>query len=166
NLQTPALRAAIGEVDPKLSVSFIQKLDDYTSLGIMPQRIAALLSSALGALALLLSAIGVYGVIAFTVAQRTREIGTRMALGANRRDVTKLIVRDGLRLAAPGLAIGIISALGLAQLLRTFILGVAPTDALTFTMAPVALLGIIMVACWAPAQKAAGLHPILALKSE
>ena len=166
NLQTPALRAAIVEVDPKLSTSFIQKLDDYTSLGIMPQRIAALLSSALGALALLLSAIGVYGVIAFTVAQRTREIGTRMALGANRRDVTSLIVRDGLRLAAPGLAIGTISALGLAQLLRTFILGVAPTDALTFTLAPVALLCIILVACWAPARKAAGLHPILALKSE
>ena len=132
----------------------------------MPQRIAAALSTVLGALALLLSAIGVYGVIAFTVAQRTREIGIRMALGADRGNVTGLIVRDGLRLAAPGLAIGIVSALALGQLLRSFILGVAPTDVLTFTLAPVALLLIILVACWAPARRAAGLHPVLALKSE
>ena len=165
-LQASALRTAISDVDPRLSLSFIQRLDDYTSLGIMPQRIAAALSTVLGALALLLSAIGVYGVIAFTVAQRTREIGIRMALGANRGNVTGLIVRDGLRLAAPGLAIGIISALSLGQLLRSFILGVAPTDVLTFTLAPVALMLIILVACWAPARRAAGLHPVLALKSE
>jgi predicted permease len=165
-LQPSAVRAAISEVDPRLSLSLIQRLDEYTSLGILPQRIAAMLSTVLGVLALLLSAMGVYGVIAFTVATRTREIGTRMALGANRGDVTRLIIRDGLRLAAPGLAIGIMCALGLGQLLRSFILGVAPTDVLTFTLAPAALLLIILVACWSPARRAAGLPPVLALKSE
>ncbi len=165
-LNASALRAAILDVDPRLSLSLIQPLDRYTSLGIMPQRIAAWLTTSLGLLALLLSALGVYGVIAFTVAQRTREIGTRMALGAERRDVLRLVVRDAVRLAAPGLILGLLLSLAIAQLVRGFILGVAAIDPLTFTVAPLALLGVVALAGWLPARRAARIEPIQALNSQ
>jgi predicted permease len=160
------LRAAIHEVDPRLSLSFIQRLEDYTAIGIMPQQIAAALTTVLGLIALLLSAMGVYGVIAFTVAQRTREIGTRMALGANAADVVRLIVRDGLSLAGPGLLLGLLAALGLSRVIRSFILGVAPADPATFLVVPLTLLLAIVAASWSPARKAAAIQPIQALKSE
>ena len=161
-----ALRAAILQADPRLSFSLIQPLDQYTSLGTMPQRIAATLTTSLGLLALLLSALGVYGVVAFMVAQRTREIGTRMALGADRARVLRLVVADGLRLAAPGLVIGLLAAVGIGQLVRSFILGVAPLDPFTFTLVPIMLLAVVALACWAPARRAASVQPIQALKSE
>jgi predicted permease len=160
------LRAAILEVDPRLSLSLIQSLADYTSIGTMPQRIAAWLSSVLGMLALLLSAMGVYGVIAFMVTRRTREIGTRIALGAERSHVLKLVLRDGVKLAAPGLIVGILAALAIGRLARSFILGVAPADPVTFTLVPVTLLIAIAIACWAPARRAAAIQPIQALKTE
>ncbi len=164
---TPAaLRAALLTVDPRLSMSLIQPLDQYTAIGTMPQRIAALLTSALGLLALLLSTLGVYGVIAFMVAQRTREIGTRMALGAARSDVLRLVLRDGARLAAPGLILGLLAALAIGRLIRSFILGVAPLDPLTFTTVPLALLAAVALACWTPARRAASIQPIQALKTE
>ncbi|MEX2284071.1 MAG: ABC transporter permease [Gemmatimonadota bacterium] len=160
------LRAAILEFDPKLSFSLIQSLAEYTGIGTMPQRIAAWLTTVLGLLALLLSAMGVYGVIAFMVTRRTREIGTRMALGAERAHVLKLIVRDGVRLAAPGLIVGMIAALAIGRVARSFILGVAPADPLTFTLVPLTLLMAIGLACWAPARRAASIQPIQALKTE
>lgn len=166
DLSPQRLRAALLELDPRLSLSLIQPLAEYTGIGIMPQRIAAFLTSILGLLALLLSAMGVYGVIAFTVAQRTREIGTRMALGANRADVLRLIVRDGVSLAGPGLLLGLLAALALSRLIRSFILGVAPADPVTFLLVPATLLAVIILASWTPARRAAGIEPIQALKSE
>ncbi len=160
------LRAAILEVDPRLSFSLIQSLADYTSIGTMPQRIAAWLTSMLGLLALLLSAMGVYGVIAFMVTRRTREIGTRMALGAERAHVLELIVRDGVRLAAPGLIVGLIAALAIGRLARSFILGVAPADPLTFTLVPLTLLAANPAVLAAAVGQAAGIQPIQALKTE
>jgi predicted permease len=160
------LRAAILDVDSRLSLSLIQSLADYTSIGTMPQRIAAWLSSVLGLLALLLSAMGVYGVIAFMVTRRTREIGTRIALGAERAHVLKLVLRDGVILAAPGLIVGMLAALAIGRLARSFILGVAPADPLTFTLVPITLLIAIVIACWAPARRAAAIQPIQALKTE
>jgi predicted permease len=165
-LTAGALRTAILEVDPRLSMSLIQPLEQLTNLGTMPQRVAALITTSLGLLALILSALGVYGVIAFMVAQRTREIGTRMALGASRAQVLRLILRDGARLAAPGFALGFAIALALGYLVRTFILGVTPTDPLTFTSVSLALLTAIALACWIPALRASGLPPSHALKTE
>ena len=161
-----AIRQVMLSVDPRLSTGLVQELSEYTALGTMPQRIAASLTTALGLLALLLSAMGVYGVIAFTVAQRTREIGTRMALGADRRSVLQLVLADGLRLAVPGVIIGLIASLALAQLLRSFILGVAPADPFTFALVPLTMVAVISIACLAPARKAAGIEPIHALKSD
>jgi ABC-type lipoprotein release transport system permease subunit len=89
-----------------------------------------------------------------------------MALGADRASVARLVVRDGVRLALPGLIIGLLAALGISQLVRSFILGVAPLDPATFTLVPLTLLGVVVLACWTPARRAASVQPIQALKSE
>ncbi len=152
--------------DPRLSLTEPQSLAAITSLGVLPQRIAASLSSSLGLLALLLSAIGVYGVIAFMVAQRTREIGVRMALGARRPDVFALVLRGGLLLALPGFAIGLLAALALSRLLRSFLLGVPTLDPVTFLGMPAVLLVTIILAALGPARRASAVQPVRALRSD
>ena len=161
-----AILAAVRDIDPNLSLTPVQSLEDVTGLGLLPQRIAASVTTALGALALLLSALGVYGVIAYTVAQRTREIGVRMAIGASRRDVVRLVLGGGLRLALPGLIFGIAAGLALSRLLRAFLLGVPPADPLTFIAVPLVLLAAVALACWLPARRAAGIEPVAALRAE
>ena len=163
----PALiRRTMLDIDPQLSLDRPYALQEYTAVGLLPQRIGASIASALGVLALLLSAIGVYGVIAYTVAQRTREIGVRVALGARRSDVASLILAGGLRLALPGLAIGTLLALGLGQLVRGFILGVPPADPVTFVAMPALLLCAVVLASLAPARRASSIEPLQALRSE
>ena len=161
-----ALRDMLLDADPGLALSPVQSFAAYTSIGVLPQRLAAGITGGLGVLALLLSALGIYGVIAFAVAQRTREIGIRMALGAHTRDVVSIIVRDGVRLALPGLAGGVLMGLGLGFLIRGFILGVAPADPLTFLGAPALLLATVLLASAAPARRAARVPPTTALRSE
>ena len=161
-----AAAAAIRQIDPKLSLVSPQSLEDYTALGLIPQRIGAGVTTALGVLALLLSALGVYGVIAYVVAQRTREIGVRIALGARRTDVLRLVLRGGLALALPGLLVGLIAAFASSRLLRSFILGVAPGDPVTFLVMPTVLLFVIVLATLGPAQQAAAIQPIRSLRSD
>ena len=161
-----AIRQAMRRADPNLSFGAVETLEAVTSVGTLPQRIAATVTSTLGLLALLLSAIGIYGVIAFTVTQRTREIGVRIAVGAHRGDVVRLIVRGAFKLAAPGLVIGLLAALGLGQLVRAFILGVPATDPVTFLAVPAVLLAVVMLASWAPARRAAAIEPLKALRAE
>jgi predicted permease len=161
-----ALRETVLSVDPQLALSPVQSFAEYTSVGVLPQKLAAGVTGGLGLLALLLSALGIYGVIAYAVAQRTREIGVRMALGARAGDVIRIIVRDGFRLALPGLAFGIIAGLGLAFLIRGFILGVAPVDPTTVPAAPVLLLATVVLASAGPARRAARTEPTSALRSD
>jgi len=160
------LRRVLHEADPRLSTSAIQSLDDITSVGTLPQRLAAIITSALGLLALVLSAMGVYGVVAFLVAQRTREIGVRRALGAQDRDVARLVLRGGLALAVPGIVVGVVAGLALSRLLRSFILGVAPGDPATFLGGPALLLIAVLLACWAPVRRALATEPNEALRAE
>jgi predicted permease len=160
------LRRVLREMDPQLSTTPPESMKEYAALGLLPQRIATFITAGFGSLALLLSAIGVYGVIAFMVAQRTREIGIRMALGADRTKVVRLVVMNGLRLTAPGAVIGAIAGLGLAFLLRSFILGVPPTDPVTLITAPAVLLAAVLLACWMPAARAAAVEPSRALRAE
>ena len=160
------IRQAIRDIDPNLSLTQVESVADYTGLGLLPQRIAAAVTSALGVLALLLSAIGVYGIVAYMVTQQTREIGIRMALGAARRDVLALILRRGLRLAVPGLLFGLASGLALARLIRAFTLDIAPGDPATFLGVPLVLLGVVALATLLPARRASAVQPSLALRNE
>jgi predicted permease len=160
------VRAEIARLDRNLSVGPMQSMEAASRIGTLPQRLAAQVTGSLGVLALLLSAMGIYGVIAFMVTQRTREIGVRMAIGARQRDVVMLVVRSGLRLALPGILIGAGAAIGLARLMRSFILDVPPTDVVTFSVVPALLLVMIGIATCVPAARAARVNPLTALRAE
>jgi ABC-type antimicrobial peptide transport system permease subunit len=154
------------ELDPRLSTTPVESLAEYTALGVLPQRIAAAATVSFGLLALLLSGLGLYGVVAFMVTQRTREIGVRMALGADRRSVLRLVIGSGMRIALPGAAAGAAAGLALGFLMRGFILDVAPTDPAAVIGAPAVLLIVVLAACWMPAARAAGVPPSSALRAE
>ena len=129
-------------------------------------RMASTLLGLFGILALLLAVVGLYSVVAFTVSQRTREIGIRMALGANRGEVLRLVLRQGMLLTATGLAIGIALALGAAHVVESQLLGLAPTDPVSFAATTSALLIAAIAACIVPARRAAALDPLRALRQD
>jgi putative ABC transport system permease protein len=115
---------------------------------------------------LILAVVGIYGVMSYSVIQRQQEIGIRMALGANRSSVTRMVVREGARLAALGIAIGISVALAMSHLISAFLVGVAPRDPATFFGASVLLLALALAACFVPARRASRVEPILALRHD
>lgn len=160
------LRTTILDLDPSLSLTPVVGLERYTAIGILPQRVAAAITTVLGALALLLSGIGIYGVVAVAVQQRTREIGVRLALGADRGSVASLVLRGALRLALPGLAVGGLAALGLGRVMRFLLLGLSPTDPVALGGVALALLGVVVVASAVPARRAAAVAPSEALRGE
>ncbi|MFC1660364.1 ABC transporter permease [Gemmatimonadota bacterium] len=162
----PEVRRILLELDPSLSLGPIVEMESLTAVGVLPQRMAAWVTSALGLLALLLSGMGIYGVVAHSVSRRTREIGIRMALGAERGGVVRMVILGALRFTWPGLVFGGLLSLGLGRVLQSFLLGVSPVD-------PAALLGVCAVlsamvlgATLVPARKAAGIEPAEALRYE
>jgi predicted permease len=161
-----AIKAQISALDRNLAITPMQSVEAASRVGTLPQRMAAAITGCLGILALILSGMGVYGVIAYMVAQRTREIGIRVAIGARQRDVVGLVVRSGLRLALPGILIGACAALGLGYVMRAFILDVPPTDIVTFSAVPAILLVMIGIATCIPAARAARVSPMTALRAE
>jgi len=161
-----ALRALLGELDHDLPVYDAGTLAEHVAARLDVERATSMLLGVFGGVALLLATLGLYAVMAYTVARRTREMGIRMALGAARRDVLGLIVRDGMRLAGVGIVIGLALAAGLTRIVRRFLYGVTPTDALTFAAVAALLTGVAILASWAPARRATRVDPVIALRAE
>jgi putative ABC transport system permease protein len=162
----PVIRDAVRAVDPLLPAPQVITMDDATSVVLLPQRIAAGVTGVMGVLGLLLAAVGLYGIVAFTVGLRTREIGVRMALGATRRDVLRLVIGDGMRLAAIGIGAGMLLAAGLTRVMAQFLFGVSALDPLVFAVIPLALAAVALLAAYVPARRAAAADPLVALRAE
>lgn len=161
-----AIVTAVHELDKDQSVSDIQTLSRVASASLAQPRFNTLLLAAFAALALLLAAVGIYGVISYSVAVRTREIGIRTALGASRADVLGLVVGHGMSLALAGAAIGLVGALILARLLSSLLYGVKPSDPPTFLAAFAALVSVALFASYIPARRATTVDPMVALRQE
>jgi len=162
----PMVRREVREIDPSVTVIDAMPLAEHVGETLYAQRVAASLLSVLGGLALLLAAVGLYSVMAYTVAQRTHEIGIRMALGAQRMDVLKLAVGQGLAMTVVGIAAGVVAALALARLLSTFLYGITAADPFTFAAASLVLAGVALLANYIPARRATKVDPMIALRYE
>ena len=161
-----AARTTLRALDADLPLMNNSTFEQYTSVALLPQRLAGVVSATLGLAGLLLAAIGVYGIVAYAVSQRTREIGIRVAVGATPAGVARFMAGEGVRVAAIGVVIGLALALGGAQLMRSFLLGMNPYDPLAFGGAAAGLLAVAAVACIVPARRAAKVDPIVALRAE
>jgi putative ABC transport system permease protein len=161
-----ALRALLGEMDRNLPVYDAATLTEHVAARLDVERATSTLLGVFGGVALLLATLGLYAVMAYTVARRTREMGIRMALGAARRDVLGLVVGDGLRLAGIGIVIGLALAGALTRIVRRFLYGVTPTDAFTFVAVAGLLTAVAMLASWIPARRATRVDPVVALRAE
>ena len=160
------LRSEVKRLDPVLPVTSIGTYEETLGAQLLPQRVGSALLGLFGVLSLVLAVVGIYAVVSFSVARRTREIGIRMALGARPADVRSLVVGQSASPLVTGLAIGLLLGAGAARLLQGFLYGVGPSDPPTF-MAVTALLGLCgLVAAWLPARRASQIDPISALRSE
>jgi putative ABC transport system permease protein len=161
---TAAVRAELARTDANVPLTRVRVFDEYVARSLARPRFNALLLSIFAGVALLLTAIGIYGVMAYSVAQRRHEIGVRIALGAQKVDVLRLVVGGGMKLTAAGVVIGLLAAFALTRLLETLLFGVKPFDAVTIGSVAFLLCLIALLACWVPARRAAGVNPIIALR--
>ena len=161
-----AIRNRVGEVDRGQPLYDIVTMEQLLTESVTQSRFSTFLFSLFALLALTLAAVGLYGVMSYTVAQRTHEIGLRMALGAQAADVLKLVVARGMKLTLLGLAVGLGAAIALTRLLKALLFNVSATDPLTFVIVPGLLLGVTLVACYLPARRATSVDPLAALRHE
>jgi len=161
-----AVRKEVQTLDPNLPLFDVKTLTEHMRLALFPARIAATVLGVFGLVALLLSAIGIYGVTSYAVAQRTHEIGIRLALGAQLSDVLKLVLSYGLKLTIIGAAIGLIGAYLATRAITSVLYGVSATDPLTFVVVSVLLVGVALIACYVPSRRATRVDPLIALRSE
>jgi predicted permease len=163
---TTALRRAMKEVDPQMPLANVRPMTQVINASVASQEFMLLMMGVFAGVALMLTAVGIYGVLSYQVSQRTNEIGIRMALGATARDVLKLVVGQGLRSTLIGVAIGLASAYGLTRLISHLLFGVSPTDPMTFGVIALLLAGVALGACFVPARRATRVDPIVALRYE
>ena len=161
-----ALSEAVHDVDPTLPVAGIRPVDAVVAASMSKQRFVAFLMTAFAGIALLLSALGIYGVLSYQVKQRTAELGVRLALGATRQEVIRLVVKEGMSLTILGLALGLIASLAFGRLLSGMLFGLTARDPLTLTVIVVLLAAVALIACAAPAFKASRIDPVTALRYE
>ncbi len=162
----PALRTAVASLDPNIPLSDVRTMDSHLGIALLPARVTGWALGVFGLLGLLLASVGLYGVMAYSVSQRTREIGIRMAIGAGSASVIRLLMRQGLTLVLVGTSVGLIGAVGAARLIRGQLYGGTGLDPVTFAVVPVVLVVVAMGAIWIPARRAAALDPVTALRQE
>jgi putative ABC transport system permease protein len=160
----PTLRGAVRAVDPEVPLYAVRTLEDIVSENTAQRRLAVVLLGVFAAIALTLAAVGIYGVMSYAVAQRTQEIGIRMALGAHSRDVLSMVLRHGLGLALAGVALGLLAAFVLARLIASLLFQVSAADPPTFSLVPLLLIGVAALACYLPARRATRVEPLVALR--
>jgi macrolide transport system ATP-binding/permease protein len=163
---SPRIRDAVRSLDPGLPIFDAKTMSEHLGITLYPARLASTVLGFLGALALALAAIGLYGVVAFAVTQRTREIGVRMAVGASPGDVLRLVIRHGMRLAMIGLVIGLALAIAATRLIGSLLFGLSPTDPITLAAIALLLVLVTGLASWIPARRAARVDPMIALRHE
>ena len=161
-----AVRNEIRGLDPNLPLYDVKTLDEHLRFALFPSRVAALVLGVFGLVALLLAAMGIYGITSYAVAQRTHEIGIRLALGAQLRDVLRLVLTHGLRLAVLGVALGLIGAYVATRAITSLLYGVSATDPLTYGVVSAALVIVAVLACYIPARRATKVDPLVALRYE
>ena len=162
----PIIRAEVAAIDADLPVSDVRTMNSHLGIALLPARLAGTVLGVFGALGLLLAAVGMYGVMSYSVSQRRREIGIRVAIGAARGQVLGLVMRQGLWMVAVGTVIGLVGALAGARLVRGMLYGETGIDAMTFVGVPLVLIGVAAVAIWFPARRAATVDPMVALRGE
>jgi putative ABC transport system permease protein len=161
-----AIRKEVQNVDRSVPVSAVRTMDEHMTYALWAPNMAASLSLAFGVVAILLSAVGLYSVMAYVVSQRTREVGIRMALGANRADVLKMIAAQGMRLAVIGVVIGLLLSLAMARALSSLLIGISGYDVTTFVVVSSLLVLVALIACYLPARRATKIDPLVALRYE
>jgi putative ABC transport system permease protein len=162
----PDVRAALKAYDPTLPNSEFTTLEQIVDRAVAPRRLITNLLGAFSSLALLLASLGLYGVIAYSVSQRTRELGIRMAIGAQRGDVLQLILREGLLTAVAGVGLGLVGALVATRLLKGMLFGVSATSPMIFAANALILMAVALAACLIPARRASRIDPVEALRYE
>jgi putative ABC transport system permease protein len=161
-----AVREHLRALDPDLPVSRVRTMDAVLAQSLTTRRLVTNLFGLFGVSALVLVAVGLYGLLAYSVTQRTREIGVRMALGARRGDVLGLVIGQGMKLALAGVALGVAASVAAARMMETLLFGVSATDPVTFMCVSLLLVGVALVACWVPARRAVRVDPVVALRYE
>ncbi|HWW23186.1 MAG TPA: FtsX-like permease family protein [Edaphobacter sp.] len=162
----PSLRAAIQKIDRDLPLIDVRTQQQQIDATTQQERIFASLSSGFGLLALALACVGIYGIMAYTVSQRTNEIGIRLALGAHRQQVRVMVIRQATRLAILGVIIGVAASLALSRLVKSMLYGLKPTDPISIIGAATLLLAVALIASWIPALRASRVEPMEALRHE
>jgi putative ABC transport system permease protein len=166
NQLVASLRQQVKAIDPDQPIYNIRTMDEIRADSVAPERLNLTLLSLFAGIALVLAIVGIYGVMSYTVTQRTHEIGIRMAIGAQPRDVFRMVIRQGMMLALIGVAFGLVGAFGLTRLMTTMLFGVEPTDPATFASIAVLLTGVALVACYIPGRRATKVDPVVSLRYE
>jgi putative ABC transport system permease protein len=162
----PAVRQKVRELDAELAVSTVRTMDQWISIGAARPRLNTILLAIFAIVAVLIAAIGTYGVLSYSVNRRTREIGVRMALGAQSGDVLRLVVREGMAVGLGGIALGLVASIAASRALSALLFGVASRDPVTFGVVAILLSGVALLASYIPARRASRVAPMEALREE